>query len=421
MSEIGHVIVSDFEHLDDISQFDESGKGLDLMSRVPHASLMHIALMLLVLVVPAGAQDGQGGQSGQSGQSEEGGLLTRNPLDVIKDELLQVLDDAGIPFTAEQDDAIIFVLEESRRASEQLFGTVMNFSSGPPRGEQLDRAMAGIEWMNEDFSERVRGHLTAEQLVVWNTHVESRLIEADEAEGSAGTSQQVQQIRVNRNAFTVERQYSGNASSGGSYGYASGGGVQAQIFQRGGAGAWHGSAGFVFRDESLNARNPSASNKPPYQQRNLSLNASGPLIRNRLTINGNFNRSQADNAATINAQTLDGPFTLGFTRPQASRSGNVGGTYQLTSRQSMDFGANVSRNSFGKQGMGNLSLPERSINYELGGTSGSVRQLWYATDRLVQDISFSLSGSFQNSEPETEGRSISVLGAFNSGVPASGV
>jgi hypothetical protein len=27
MSEIGHVTVSDFEHLDDISQFDEAGKG----------------------------------------------------------------------------------------------------------------------------------------------------------------------------------------------------------------------------------------------------------------------------------------------------------------------------------------------------------------------------------------------------------
>ena len=373
------------------------------MTRVPWAIFPITLWILLATALPAGAQD------------DDGGLLTRNPLDVIKDELVQVLQGAGVPFTAEQDQAIIFVLEESRRASEQLFGNIMNFSSGPPRGEQLDRAMAGIAWMNEDFSDRVREYLTPEQLLVWDAHVESRAADIEESEGTAGTSRQIQQIRINRNAFTAERQYSGSASSGGSYGFASGGGVQTQIFQRGGTGAWHGNAGFVFRDESLNARNPFASNRPPYQQRNISLSTNGPLIRNRLTINGGFSRSQADNAATINALTLDGPFTLGFTRPQTSRSGNFGGTYQLTTRQSMDFRSTVSRQTYEKQGMGGVSLPERAITYQTGTDRLGVGHLWYISDRLVQDISFDVYENFQNSEPETDDRSINVLNAFSGG------
>jgi hypothetical protein len=102
---------------------------------------------------------------------EERGLLTRNPLDAIKAELVELLASAGEPFTTEQDRAITLVLEESRRASEQLFGSVMDFSDGPPQGEQLDRAQAGIAWMNEDFSRRVREHLTPAQLAAWDAHV----------------------------------------------------------------------------------------------------------------------------------------------------------------------------------------------------------------------------------------------------------
>lgn len=101
------------------------------------------SLLLTAFTSPLVAQD-----------DASAGLLTENPLDTIRDELLEVLADAGLPFTEEQAQAIIFVLEESRCAFEQLFGNVMNFGGGPPRGEELDRALAGIDWMNDDFSVR---------------------------------------------------------------------------------------------------------------------------------------------------------------------------------------------------------------------------------------------------------------------------
>ncbi len=361
-----------------------------------------IALVLLVAAVPARAQ-------------QDSKIFTRNPLDEIRDELIRVLDEAGVPFTAEQQKSITFVLEESRRASEQLFGNVMNFSSGPPQGEQMDRALAGIQWMNEDFSKRIRDYLTPEQRTVWDKYVQSRAAAAEASKDTAGTSQQVQQIRVNNNPFTAENQFQGYPFSGGSYGYSSGRGIQAEIINRGGTGAWHGNFQFQLKDESLDARNPFASNKPSYQQRNINLNVSGPVLRNRLTVGGHFNQSMQDNAATVNAVTPQGPVQIGFTRPQVNRYGYTDGIYQLTEKQSLHFEYYRQRFSVGKQGMGGFSLPERAIDFMGGDDYISLRHVWFPSEKLVQDISFSIESYYQRSVPATEGRSINVLGAFNGG------
>ena len=69
-----------------------------------HGALLKIAcaLFLLFAAISAMAQ-------------EQGKLSTRNPLDEIRDELIGVLLEAGVPFTEDQGRAIALVLEESRR------------------------------------------------------------------------------------------------------------------------------------------------------------------------------------------------------------------------------------------------------------------------------------------------------------------
>ena len=102
---------------------------------------MRIALIALSVAVTAGpvfAQDGEG-------------LLVQNPLDEIRESLADTLEAAEVPFSDEQVEAIALVMDEQRRATEDLFGQVFNFSGGPPQGAQLDRALAGIAWMTEAF------------------------------------------------------------------------------------------------------------------------------------------------------------------------------------------------------------------------------------------------------------------------------
>jgi hypothetical protein len=58
-----------------------------------------------------------------------------NPLAKLKDELTQVLATANLPFTEEQERAIVLMMEDRRQASEDLFGNLMNFQAGPTRGD----------------------------------------------------------------------------------------------------------------------------------------------------------------------------------------------------------------------------------------------------------------------------------------------
>ncbi len=366
-------------------------------------SSSYFMTLLMFLFLPAG--------------QDPGGLSTRNPLDEIRDELVQVLAEAQVPFTEDQNQSIVLVLEESRRASEELFGEVMDFSNGPPQGEQLDRARAGIQWMNEDFSKRVRTYLTPAQQKAWAEHLDSKEAAkaSPDAKGStAGTKEQVQQIRINNNPFTAESQYTGIGSTG-SYGFANGGGVNTEIFQRGGTGAFHGSYEFRFRDESLNARNAYSPTRPPYQQRNFNANTSGPIIRNRLTAAFGGSQTEQENVATIHAETPLGPYTAGITRPEVSRSAFTNGTYQLRGRQALlfDFNYNMTRSE--RQGIGEFTLPSRAFTYKNSFRNGSIRHLWFKSERFVQDISYNFNFGREELLPVTDAPSVDVLGAFNDG------
>lgn len=359
-------------------------------------SLIRYAVWILVLasVKPLCAQE------------DEGGLTTRNPLDDIRDELILVLEEAGLPFDRTQEASIILVLEESRIASEQLFGDVMDFSAGPPQGDDVERAMAGIEWMNNEFRQRVRAYLTAEQLEVWDAHLLAATVELEGGPVTVEASR-VQQIRINNNAFTAEN------GNGGSFG--SGGGVQAQVIQRGGAGGWHGNARFQLRDSDLNARNPFASNKPSYQQRDLDASFGGPLIRNRLTVDLNFGHSVSDNADTVNAETADRPVQFGFTRNQSSKSIGADGIYQLTDSQSLHFDIFKNSSENLNDGFGGTVLPERALDSTSSRVNVRLRHVWFATSRLVQDVSFTIQANSGESIPRTIGVAINVPGSFNGG------
>jgi hypothetical protein len=350
---------------------------------------------------------------------EPGGFSTRNPLDEIRDELIQVLSAAQVPFTDEQSRGIALIIEESRRASEQLFGEVMDFSNGPPQGERLDRARAGIQWMNDDFSKRVRSYLTEAQRAAWDKHLASKP-PADGARTesrtvTAGTKEQVQQIRINNNPFTTENQFNGNAGSGGSYAYANGGGVSTEVFQRGGTGAFHGSYEFRFRDESLNARNAYSPTRPPYQQRNFNVNTSGPIIRNRLTASFGGNQTEQENVGTIRAETATGPMVLGFTRPAVFRNAFASGTYQLRSTQSLLLNFNYGMNRRERQGMGGFTLPNRAFDASANNKNLSARHVWFKSERMVQDISYNFDFNHEDITPVTSAPSIDVIAAFSDG------
>jgi hypothetical protein len=112
-------------------------------------------LLLIALVVP----------SATAAQ-----VTTTNPLDEMKARVSQLLQEAGVPLSQEQNRQLVLVMEDQRRVSERLFGDIMDFSGGPVRGADRDRALAGIQWMNEAFAATLEEMLTPEQNRVWSEY-----------------------------------------------------------------------------------------------------------------------------------------------------------------------------------------------------------------------------------------------------------
>ena len=124
---------------------------------------VRLAVVVCTLVVSgAGAASAQDATPGPE-----------NPLAVLHDELKAALAASGRPFTAEQERAITLMMEERQRASEDLFGDLMDFRSGPTSGREADRLRSAIAWMRAEFLGRVEGYLTDEQRGIWRRVRES--------------------------------------------------------------------------------------------------------------------------------------------------------------------------------------------------------------------------------------------------------
>src|SRR5947207_3063928 len=96
-----------------------------------------------------------------------------NPLAELKDEVKHVLADGNVPFTEDQERAVVLMMEDRRQASEDLFGDLMNFQAGPTQGQDADRLRSAIEWMREEFLKRLQDYLRPEQVSAWNLYYEA--------------------------------------------------------------------------------------------------------------------------------------------------------------------------------------------------------------------------------------------------------
>lgn len=390
---------------------------------------MRIAIILLLLFAsPVAAQD------------EAASSAAENPLTALNDELKRVLAGANLPFTTEQEQAVVLMVEERRRASEDLFGALMNFQSGPTSGQEADRLRSAIEWMRNEFNSRIQGHLTPEQLAVWSRFQASTgRASSGAVDGARGRRPpaQTQYVRINNNAFTAEdlqyRFQGFGGPGGGGGGFPGGGGPgfqgggrqggggrgggqgETEVIQRGGAGAYHGNSQFLLKDDALNARNSFAGNKPPYQERQFSFDVSGPVVPGRLTssIAGSHNR--AENVDTVRATLPDGVFALGITKPTVNRALSSQNTFQATDAHSLGINVRYFTQASKRQNTGGFNLPERASNNTFSFWNVELRQFSSLSSQSIYESRFALNGNHSATTPLTDSVRINVLDAFSSG------
>ena len=177
-----------------------------------------------------------------------GQLTARNPVDELKDQVTQVLTDAKVPFTPDQEKQLALLIEEERQAAENLFGVTWDFSNGPPQGEQRDQALAGIQWMYDELKKKLPAYMTDAQRAAWEKYELAarspplNLRNRPKVRRTAAAEGKIQQIRVTNNAFNVE-----TATASGARWPAIGAAQERKSSSAAASGAFHGNFASTFQ------------------------------------------------------------------------------------------------------------------------------------------------------------------------------
>ena len=215
----------------------------------------------------------------------------------------------------------------------------------------------------------------------------------------------IREIRINQNPFSAEFDRLGFG--------------RIEVFTKPGSDKFHGQVHFNFGDDVLNARNPYAGNKPPYQQREYGANLSGPMNK-RASFFTDFERREIDDNAIINATILDPsfnivPFSEGVVAPQRRTTFGQRIDYQLSTNNTLTGRYHYRRTGLDDAGIGQFSLLSRAYNtldteQTLQLTETAVINTRAVNETRFQFIRENLDQNGNNSIP-----AISVLEAFTGG------
>lgn len=224
---------------------------------------------------------------------------------------------------------------------------------------------------------------------------------------------QIQEIRISNSPFSSE-------FSGIGYG-------RTEIITRAGTGDFRGQMNFNFRDESLNARNAfnvttngTEAKRPPYQARNFNTNFSGPLIRNKLSMNLQARHNESENSNIIRATVLGSNGELKqlydpVVLPTSNRQ--IGGNTQFSINKNNTLYTNFryQKQENRNQGVGDFNLMERASSRKSHGSEFQMRESSILNSSLVHEVRFRHNRDSQSQTPQTIGVGISVLDTFTGG------
>jgi hypothetical protein len=221
----------------------------------------------------------------------------------------------------------------------------------------------------------------------------------------------IREVRINQNPFSAEFDRIGFG--------------RIEIFTKPGTNEFAGEALFNFNDESLNARNPYALTRAPYQVRSLDFSIGGPIVKNRASFFFDLEYRGLDDNAYINALTLDPslrvtPFIQSALTARRSQERQPRVDWQINKNNTVSFVVEFNPSHTSNTGIGGFTLPSRAYetsSYErqfrmtetavLNKTTITETRLQIRTDRAEQ-------------KEQSSGSALNVQDAFNGGEDQSG-
>jgi len=222
----------------------------------------------------------------------------------------------------------------------------------------------------------------------------------------------IREIRINQNPFSAENDRLGFGSI--------------QIITRPGTDKFHGQGAFHFSDESLNARNPFALNRAPYQSRFYFGGVSGPLVSKRATFYISGGRRETDDNAVINATVLDqslkvAPFSRALVTPQRDGGVNLRLDFQLNPKHTLSAQYSYSWLSRENAGIGEFSLPSRAHAIANREQNARLTETAILSARIVNETRFQFIHGHRGQTGVDSTPSINALEAFLGGGSPIGI
>ena len=212
----------------------------------------------------------------------------------------------------------------------------------------------------------------------------------------------IQQIKINQDPYAPEFRQPGRG--------------RIEIVTKPGSQNYSGTAGFLFRDAGLDARNAFASTKPPEQRRIADGFVGGPVGHsgnNGFTLS--LKSDAEDTQATVVAQDPSGLIQTNVANPY--RRGLVSGTltHQQGKNNTMVLTASYDKESQRNQSVGGVTLPSAGVNWSSIEQDTIYNQLTVIRPTLLNQIRLLVGNEYESWESLTATPRIVVLDAFTGG------
>lgn len=231
------------------------------------------------------------------------------------------------------------------------------------------------------------------------------------ADGRVPPKHTIREIRINSNPFSAEYNRLG-------YG-------RIEIFTKPGTEKFHGQAAFNFSNQTLNSRNPFASNRAPYRYLLFGGNLAGPIVKKKASFFLDFEGRDINDNGIINATILDAslqitPFSLAVVVPQRRMTFSPRMDYQHNQNHTLVARYIYLRQSQQNAGVGNFALPSRSYNKVNTEQTVQFTETALVNKQTVNETRFQYFHRESQLQSASRAPAVNVLDAFMGGGSQSG-
>ena len=221
----------------------------------------------------------------------------------------------------------------------------------------------------------------------------------------------IREVRINQNPFAADQDALGFG--------------RVEIFTRPGTGQLNGQVQMFFNDESFNARNPLAPNKPPFQVRFFGGNLTAPLGK-KASFFIDVDKRDIDENAVISATILDPafnevPFSQAVVTPQ--RRTNFAGRFDYQFNQAHTLVARYGflSSKLENQGVGGFALSSVGVNAELKEHTLQLTETAVINPTVLNEARFQYVNNRNSRKGDNSTPTIEVQGAFLGGGAQTGL